>query len=179
MEYFLGIDPGMTGGIVAIDGNARVIDAASFDNKNPLAIAQQLILKFEKSIIFIEDVHAMPGNGVVSMFNFGRSYGALIGLIYGLGRNVSLVKPQLWQKQLPPLPYDMSLGPKERVAEAVAYLGLSERLTVKKKPHQGLCDAYFIAKHALVTARQESLTVQSPVSPVDFKKTKRKTAMRI
>lgn len=175
MIHYIGIDPGLTGGMVSLDSTACIAGSVSFDGKNPLVVAKDFILNFDKTIIFIEDVHAMPGNGVVSMFNFGRGFGSLVGLIYGMGRTASLVSPQTWQKELPKV-VDAYAPPKQRVLEAITALGLSDKLTVKRKPHQGLCDAYFIARYAYSKSPAYS---DSPVA-VEFKKpTPRKRAFTL
>lgn len=48
----------------------------------------------------IEKVHAMPGQGVTSMFNFGMSYGALRMAVIASGIPFRDVTPQMWQKAL-------------------------------------------------------------------------------
>jgi len=178
MVYYIGIDPGITGGIVALNSNGDIAALASFDGHNPLLIAKDFISKFEKTVIFIEEVHAMPGQGVSSMFNFGRSYGAIIGLVYGLGYNLGLVAPQVWQRIIPD---DGSFdGPKERIKRAIVAEGLEKTMTLKRSMHQGVCDAYFIAKHAWsLRSVGEPVLPKSAVTPVEFKKVKRKTVMKI
>ena len=47
---------------------------------------------------FLEKVHAMPGQGVTSMFTFGRNLGFLRGLLVGYGLPFEDVPPQTWQK---------------------------------------------------------------------------------
>ncbi len=46
----------------------------------------------------VERVSAMPGNGAVSMFNFGRSYGDVRGVIGALDIPLHFVTPQKWKK---------------------------------------------------------------------------------
>lgn len=48
----------------------------------------------------IEKVGAMPGQGVTSMFSFGRSVGQIEGVLAGLQIPVTYVTPQAWQKAL-------------------------------------------------------------------------------
>lgn len=48
--------------------------------------------------IFIEQVGAMPGQGVTSMFNFGDRFGFVKALAYSAGVPVSFVRPQEWKK---------------------------------------------------------------------------------
>lgn len=46
----------------------------------------------------IEHVHAMPKQGVTSMFNFGKGYGFLRGTLVALGIPFEEVKPAQWQR---------------------------------------------------------------------------------
>lgn len=48
--------------------------------------------------IFIEQVGAMPGQGVTSMFNFGEKFGAVKALAYSAGVPVTFMRPQEWKK---------------------------------------------------------------------------------
>lgn len=176
---FIGIDPGLTGGIVALDEDGEIFRIEAFDGRNPLKVIKDVIDCLDPiNTIMLEQVSAMPGQGVSSMFNFGRSYGAIVGLIYGLGYNLSLVTPQVWQRIIPD---DGSFdGPKERIRRAIVAEGLDKRMTLKRSLHQGVCDAYFIAKYARGFRRSpESILPKAAVTPVEFKRVKRKTAMKI
>lgn len=55
--------------------------------------------KGQKTLICIEQVHAMPGQGVTSMFGFGRGLGLWEGIAAGLNCQVEVVTPQSWKKQ--------------------------------------------------------------------------------
>ena len=48
--------------------------------------------------VWIEKVHAMPKQGVTSMFSFGKGYGIWLGLIAGMWIRVNEVAPQTWKK---------------------------------------------------------------------------------
>lgn len=175
---YIGIDPGLTGGIVALYEDGSLAQLDSFDDKNPLEVIKNFLSRKKICSITLESVHAMPGQGVSSMFNFGRSYGAIIGLVYGLGYNLHLVSPQSWQKIIPEI--DMFESPKESIKRAIMAEGLEKAMTLKRSMHQGVCDAYFIAKYSwLNKPSEDSVIPKSPVTPVSFKKTKRKTAMKI
>lgn len=47
--------------------------------------------------VFIEEVHAMPGQGVTSMFRFGHVAGLLEGVVAGLGLRLHKTPPREWQ----------------------------------------------------------------------------------
>jgi crossover junction endodeoxyribonuclease RuvC len=50
--------------------------------------------------VYIEDVHAMPGQGVTSMFSMGRGLGMYEGIVAALKLPVHFVAPQTWKKKL-------------------------------------------------------------------------------
>ena len=97
-EIFIGVDPGLSGAIAAIkDGVAKIkvcrCDTTETDLANFL-----LDLSWKGNCwAFIERVSAMPGNGVSSMFKFGRSYGFLRGILIATGISFEEVNPVKWQ----------------------------------------------------------------------------------
>jgi len=49
------------------------------------------------AVVFVEEVNAMPGQGVTSMFRFGHVAGAIEGVCAGLGLAVTKIPPKEWQ----------------------------------------------------------------------------------
>ncbi len=108
MTYFIGIDPGKGGAVGVIDegGNAFVFDTPT--KKHPKtkkdiydipAMAEIFRAYVGKNVcVVIEDVHAMPGNGGVSMFDFGRGKGLWEGIVAAFSFRVNMVTPQMWKK---------------------------------------------------------------------------------
>jgi hypothetical protein len=105
-KIIAGIDPGKTGGITILDENSNVkeciiMPSVKDGKKNILDMATiSSILKAYMPIIYIENVHAMPGQGVTSMFSFGRGMGQLEGICAALGLEVNYVSPQKWKNTL-------------------------------------------------------------------------------
>ena len=100
----IGIDPGKKGGLCALDGRGEIISAIPMPD-----VLAQTVDWFDEHLdwgdpnhgnvhVFIEQVGAMPGQGVTSMFTFGKGYGELIGLVAGLQIPYTLVRPKEWQK---------------------------------------------------------------------------------
>ena len=58
------------------------------------------ILRQQHAPVYIEKVGAMPGQGVTSMFSFGRSYGILLGCAAGLQMQTTVITPQMWMRAL-------------------------------------------------------------------------------
>jgi crossover junction endodeoxyribonuclease RuvC len=110
----VGIDPGLRGGIVHLDESLRVktfyrtpvIEGdgakAQYDERALAGIIATMALDAAKRAAWlrfcIEDVHAAPGQGVVSMFRFGIGYGLWLGAISMTSFPLAKVKPQAWQR---------------------------------------------------------------------------------
>ena len=106
----IGIDPGLSGGIAVLENN-KVLDifdmpvmAEGKKNKRQLNSAQLVklikdnISKNEEVSVVVEQVNAMPGQGVTSMFNFGQTFGAIKGVCAALGLPIFFVRPAKWKK---------------------------------------------------------------------------------
>ena len=102
-DKIIGIDPGKLGGICIYD---PFIKTYSFhrmpilDKKLDIVQLRRLLQLHEKQagMAVIEWAHAFPSQGVTSVFSFGEIYGQLQGLCIGLGYDIVLIAPQLWQK---------------------------------------------------------------------------------
>lgn len=99
-DAFIGIDPGVSGGI------SLVSDSLSYGVPMPKTEADiaQVIreLRDSHSAVFclIEKVHAMPKQGVSSTFTFGKNYGFLRGCLSTLKVPFEDVTPRKWQQSL-------------------------------------------------------------------------------
>ena len=108
----IGIDPGISGSICFfLDG--KIIDVVEMPtmaegkkNKKQVNGSQifneitDRIKKIDKDDIrvIIEQVSAMPGQGVTSMFNFGQSFGILKGICSAMKLPMYFVRPAKWKK---------------------------------------------------------------------------------
>lgn len=106
MTYRLGIDPGITGAIVLLDGRTPIewmrMPSIRIGKSSRVDCAE--LCRFIRqtdtiSHAFVEHVHAMPKQGVSSVFTFGHSAGALEGVLAALMIPVTLVTPQAWKKR--------------------------------------------------------------------------------
>lgn len=52
----------------------------------------------QPDVVVVEKVHSMPGQGVHSVFSFGKSYGILIGVATGLSHPLVKITPQKWKQ---------------------------------------------------------------------------------
>lgn len=107
---YIGIDPGLSGAIAFLDvekGHLSVVDMPIFEVQrngkvkrevSPHGVAAVLSLSQNVSAVVLERVGAMPGQGVTSVFSFGRSVGVIEGVLAAEHLAVSIVTPQAWQK---------------------------------------------------------------------------------
>ena len=93
---YIGIDPGKKGALAVIDTEAPAPFAVPFSESGYLDVLRGK--DPDKSIVALEKVAAMPGQGVTSMFNFGCGYGWLQGILEALRFPYELVPPQRWKK---------------------------------------------------------------------------------
>lgn len=93
---YIGIDPGKKGALAVIDTEAPAPFAVPFSERGYLAELRGI--DPGKSIVALEKVAAMPGQGVTSMFNFGCGFGWIQGILEALRFPYELVPPQRWKK---------------------------------------------------------------------------------
>ena len=98
-NWYLGIDPGQSGGIalVSSDKNAWAVKMPDTE-----ANIWDVICEYcdRASMALIEKVHSMPKQGVASSFKFGGGYGGLRMAMVAAGIPFDEVTPQKWQKAL-------------------------------------------------------------------------------
>ena len=154
----IGIDPGLSGAIAIIEKN-KVLDifempvmAEGKKNKRQLNSAQLVKLlkdniseKDEVSVV-VEQVNAMPGQGVTSMFNFGQTFGAIKGVCAALNLPIYFVRPSKWKKH-----FELINSSKDssRTKAIEMYPSLSAQLAKKKDVNKS--DAILIARFYVET----------------------------
>ena len=99
----LGIDPGASGGLARVDfdfglGKITGVLAQKMPETEADIWAMVNALASTAHLAVIEAVHAMPGQGVTSMFSFGRNYGFLRGCLIASKLPVLEVSPARWLK---------------------------------------------------------------------------------
>jgi crossover junction endodeoxyribonuclease RuvC len=101
----IGIDPGVSGACVLLEEGIPIewilmptIQVGSAKRVNASALADW-ISDAAADHAYVEQVNAMPGQGVASMFNFGHSVGTVMGVLGALGVPLTLVLPQKWKKE--------------------------------------------------------------------------------
>ena len=108
----IGIDPGISGSICFFE-DGKILDVVEMPtmtegkkNKKQVngsqlynEISNRIKQRDKKEIkVVIEQVSAMPGQGVTSMFNFGQSFGILKGICSAMRLPMYFVRPAKWKK---------------------------------------------------------------------------------
>ncbi len=137
---YIGIDPGKDGGIAWIDSEGA--HAKPYSDEMLIAV---LATAGNNCRCVLEKVSAMPGNGAVSMFHFGQSFGYIQGVLEAYGISYQLIPPKTWKKE-----YSLN-SDKEKSVEVCRRLFPSVDLyrTEKcTKPHDGMAEALLMAEYA-------------------------------
>ena len=153
-----GIDPGLSGALAVLENKnvIEVIDlpvmAEGKKNKRQLNSAQlsqymaHNIENIDETAVVVEQVNAMPGQGVTSMFNFGQTFGAIKGISATLKIPIFFVRPSKWKKH-----FDLIKTSKDasRTKAIEMYPSLADQLSKKKDVNKS--DAILIARYFVET----------------------------
>ena len=110
--FIIGIDPGISGAICFFE-NGKIIEIIDMPNMtdgkknkkqvngaqiyNEISERIKNVPKYEINVV-LEQVSAMPGQGVTSMFNFGQSFGVIKGICAAMRLPLHFVRPAKWKK---------------------------------------------------------------------------------
>jgi len=160
----IGIDPGISGSIcffqdgvikdviempTMIEGkkNKKQVNGSQIFNE----ISEKIKNMDKKNIkVVIEQVAAMPGQGVTSMFNFGQSFGILKGICSAMQLSVYFVRPAKWKKYFNLINSEKDAS-RARAIEIFPYY--SSNLSKKKDTNKA--DAILIASFFFETYKEE------------------------
>lgn len=103
VRWYLGIDPGASGGYAAVEWRdgapmLRCVDAMPRTETDVFEGIAGWV--GPPTLAVIEHVHSFPEQGVASAFTFGRNYGFLRGCLIAAGIPFQEVQPRTWQKAL-------------------------------------------------------------------------------
>ena len=150
----IGIDPGISGSICFFE-DGKILDVLEMptmtDGKknkkqvNGAQIYNEISTKIrgiekQNLRVIIEQVSAMPGQGVTSMFNFGQSFGILKGICSAMQLPMYFVRPAKWKKYFNLINSEKDAS-RTRAIEIFTYF--SSQLSKKKDSNKA--DAILIA----------------------------------
>ena len=160
----IGIDPGISGSICFFK-NGEIKDVIDMPimtegKKNKKQVnGSQIFNEISKRIkeidkkdikVVIEQVSAMPGQGVTSMFNFGQSFGILKGICSAMQLPMYFVRPLKWKKYFNLIKSEKDAS-RTRAIEIFPYF--SSNLSKKKDSNKA--DAILIASFYYETHKSE------------------------
>lgn len=154
---FIGVDPGKTGGLAIVRNGycmgvtPMLIAGKDVDFVEVAGWVRRMSASLcANAIAYIEKVHAMPKQGVTSMFKFGFVTGGVHGVLAALKIPRHLVTPHAWKKEI-------LAGTKKDKLAAIdyvrsAYPDISLLATPRsRKCHSGMADAVCIAEYGYRT----------------------------
>ena len=160
----IGIDPGISGSIWFLE-DGKIIDVLEMPtmadgkkNKRQVngsqiynEISKRINKVFNQDIrVVIEQVSAMPGQGVTSMFNFGQSFGILKGICSAMKLPMYFIRPAKWKKYFNLIKTEKDAS-RTRAIEIFPYF--SSQLSKKKDSNKA--DAILIASFYYETYKND------------------------
>lgn len=158
---YIGIDPGKSGGIAIIhvdNDTGRVNEAHTYpySNEKLREIAYETTLDWsDDTLCFVEKVGAMPKQGVTSMFNFGVSFGYILGVLESHSVPYELVSSKKWKNH-----FGLDNDKSKSIAKCKALFPNVPLLPTERcrKDSDGMAEALLIAQYAKRTDRQGKRT---------------------
>ena len=160
----IGIDPGLSGAIAVLEDNKVLnifdIPVMSEGKKNKrqlnsallVSLLKENINKDEEVAVVVEQVNAMPGQGVTSMFNFGQTFGALKGICAALELPIFFVRPSKWKKH-----FELINSSKDASRTKVIEMYPMMATELSKKKDVNKSDAILIARYFSETGHKDYL----------------------
>lgn len=159
MGLIVGIDPGITGALAAVTPNGSlqwVLDMPVRDAGKKGRKANEVdgagLARFLRvhvadiDEVWIEEVAAMPGQGVSSMFSLGDTRGCIRGVCEALGLSVQRVHPRTWKRS-----YGLDSDKEAARAYAIRLYPGCEALD-RKKDH-GRAESILLARYGATQRR--------------------------
>ena len=147
----LGVDPGAVSGAYAlVTSNPQAIalptvdDIPIVDRQVNAAEWSRIVKQLKPDVAVVEQVGAMPKQGVSSMFKFGMGCGLIRGVLAGAGVPIISVTPAKWKKHF-------SLNSDAEKSRALAIRRFPTAPLARKKDH-GRAEALLMALWKIETA---------------------------
>ena len=162
--FIIGVDPGISGSICFFE-DGKILDVVEMPTmnegkKNKRQVnGSQVFNEISKRIkqidkkdvkVIIEQVSAMPGQGVTSMFNFGQSYGILKGICSAMQLPMYFVRPAKWKKYFSLINSEKDAS-RTKAIEIFPYFSIN----LSKKKDSNKADAILLASYYYETFRTE------------------------
>lgn len=113
MSFIIGVDPGAGGAVAILTEKGelvQVFDMPTLELKVGAGMKKRVAPYFLQAELqlyadqgaraVVEQVNAMPGQGVTSMFAFGEAFGLVRGVLAGMKVTTALVTPAKWKRDM-------------------------------------------------------------------------------
>lgn len=143
----IGVDPGFSGAIGIVGEMDLDVHDMPVLGEGPQKFVdghqlRELFVNARPRKIVIEQVSAMPGQGVTTMFRFGAAYGAVVGVAMSVGCPVHFVVPAKWKRKMG------LLGTTKEASRALAIRTFpSLRDQLKRKKDDGRAEGLLLADY--------------------------------
>ena len=162
LDLYVGIDPGLDGAVAVIDVKRSLISVQDTPTITVKKGKKQRRLYLESQMatilenvrasghvvcVGLENIHAMPGQGTVSMFNMGVGFGLWLGLLAALRLPLRRIEPAKWKREM-----GIAVGSDkaQSIVRALQIFPLADQL-LKRKKDDGRADALLLAAWLLQT----------------------------
>jgi len=162
MKLFVGIDPGLYGAVAGISQEGELLFAwdtpiievvrGKTPKGNPKkrhmylpskmadTLRDDIKVTTRSTMVGLESVHAMPGQGVTSMFSMGRGLGIWEGIVATLGFPIEMIEPSKWKREMG------IIAGSDKSASIETALRLFPSAPIKLKRDNGRADALLLAE---------------------------------
>ena len=146
-QCVVGIDPGRSGGVAVIgmETGRAVAYRMPFTTRDTWELIDLVCGRNEFTVAYIEKVHAMPKQGVTSMFRFGRQLGNLEMALIAADVRFIWVRPVDWQRSLGLIRKDKNEKSRDKKNR---HKQLAQELFPNLKVIHAIADALLIAEFA-------------------------------
>lgn len=157
IKNYLGIDPGLKGGLVLISEAGKILDFMKMPVRKDGLIDHDAIYKFISPItglsVFLERAVSF-GMGTTSAFTYGRGFAAVEIAIELSGNRINYVYPTVWTRLLHK-DQPKALDSKEKSLRVARSLHNLKAFPVSRtgKIHDGLIDSFLLAEYGRRTAK--------------------------
>jgi crossover junction endodeoxyribonuclease RuvC len=144
VKAWIGVDPGKFGAMALVSDEGALVESWPGDVALAVDILRGWLCEYTVHLAALESVHARPGQGVVSMFTFGRNLGQWEGILAAFGVPYAKPTPQEWQRGL--------VCPSDGADTKARSLAVARRLfpgiDLHRKGDHGKADALLLATYA-------------------------------
>jgi len=146
----MGIDPGKSGAMALLSLDKKDTFIYPFSKHTTFDLAE--VFKDwapEVTMCYIEKVHSMPKQGVVSSFSFGKNFGWYLGVLDAHQIPYDFISPMKWQNAL-----SCRTGGDKNITKAKA-----QQLYPSIKITHAIADALLIATYGVNISQQNGLLI--------------------